>query len=398
MPGSAWEFASPRRIVFGPGRRREIGELTAEFGRRAFLLHGSRTLARQGRIDEIQSAIEAAGLEVRQLDGVHREPEPDDVDSAVAALRATGLREGDLVVAVGGGAAIDLGKAVAGLATQGEASVVEYLEGVGTGRQIEGPTLPYVAVPTTGGTGSEATKNAVISSYEPAFKKSLRSPALVPDLVVVDPELATSVPADVTTHSGLDAVTQLIESFISCRRRPLPSALAIDGLRRALASDERSPAALLRAVREPNDVDARGAMAHAALLSGMALANSGLGVAHGIAAALGVHARVPHGLACATLLPVALRVNRDAARVELAQLADALQLAPGAEVEERARAFEEHITMLCDELGVPKRLRDLGVTGDQLAAIAQSSLGNSLSGNPRPLAVEDIAAILEDIL
>ncbi len=196
-------------------------KLAASRGRwveRAFLVTGSRALERQGVIEEITSSLRQAGLAVVSLATVSREPEVTDVDRVVHDILGHGPRAGDLILAVGGGSAIDLGKAVAALATNRQGtSVADYLEGVGKGLKIETPPLPVLALPTTAGTGSEATKNAVISSTNPPYKKSLRSELMIPRAVLIDPELTVGLPPHVTAHTGIDAITQLIESYLSRR-------------------------------------------------------------------------------------------------------------------------------------------------------------------------------------
>ncbi|HUY31803.1 MAG TPA: iron-containing alcohol dehydrogenase [Pirellulales bacterium] len=389
----AYDFIAPRKIVFGWGRRREVGALAAALGHRAFLVEGSRTLAAKGTLAEIVDFLEQAGVQaVRGLASITREPEVADVDAAVAWLRHERAGPGDVIIAVGGGSAIDLAKAAAALATNLEGdSVKDYLEGVGRGLKIVAPPLPMVALPTTGGTGTEATKNAVISSFDPPYKKSLRSERMVPRVVLVDPELSVSVPPATTAWTGMDAITQLIESFICRHAQPIPQALAVDGLRRAVP-------AIVEAVRDGASRPARESMSHAALLSGMALANSGLGLAHGVAAALGVHARVAHGLACAVMLPVALRVNRRVRERELAELARAVWGGAWASDALAAGAFIDKIDELGDAVGVPRRLGELGVAGRQIPAIVAASRGNSMSGNPRDVSDEELTKLLEEML
>jgi alcohol dehydrogenase class IV len=315
------------------------------------------------------------------------------VDAAVTRARSLGIGAADLVIAVGGGSAIDLAKATAALATNtAGASVQDYLEGVGRGLKITQAPLPLIAVPTTAGTGSEATKNAVISSHDPPFKKSLRSDQMIPRAVIVDPELTVSLPPRVTAHTGMDAITQLIESYISRRARPLPQALALAGLPLALGAIEE-------AVEHGGSRPAREAMAQAALLSGMALANSGLGMAHGVAAALGVHTRTSHGLACAVMLPVALRVNRGQCEPALARLAKGAGLAPcGGSVGALADALVARIEQICRRLGIPERLSQLGVTRAQIPQLVRDSRGNSMDGNPRELNDDELTQILEECL
>ena len=365
MTDLRYDFFAPQQIVFGWGRRTEIGQLASRLGGRAFLVEGSRTLAAAGVMDEIAGSLRAAGVEPLSLAGISHEPDVADVDRASKKLRELGARRGDLLLAVGGGSAIDLAKAAGAMAMNRESETVkDYLEGVGRGLKLLEPPLPLAAMPTTGGTGTEATKNAVISSYDPPFKKSLRSQWMVPKLVLVDPELSVHVPPPTTAWTGMDAITQLVESYVCRFARPIPQALAIDGLRRALP-------ALSVAVKYGASRPARESMAHAALASGIALANSGLGLAHGVAAALGVTARVPHGLACAAMLPVALRVNRDVCESRLAELARATLEGSYVDDSAAADAFIERIDRLAAEVGVPGRLGDLGVKREQIPELVQ---------------------------
>jgi alcohol dehydrogenase class IV len=392
QPAIHYDFVVPTKIVFGWGRRCEVGSLLRAMGRRCFVLWGSRTLAASGVGAEILSGLEDAGLEVARLTTIDHEPEVEDVDATVHSLHDQRAGAHDVVLAIGGGSAMDLAKAAAALATnRGSATVKDYLEGVGRGLEIVHPPLPLLVMPTTAGTGSEATKNAVISSYNPPFKKSLRSELMLPRCVVVDPELTISMPPAVTAQSGMDAVTQLIESYISRRARPIPQALALQGLRMAVP-------ALVQALRQPHHRQAREAMSHAALLSGMALANSGLGLAHGVAAALGVHCRVPHGLACGVMLPWALRVNRVVCTTQYAELAGALGLPTEPSPAVAADSFVDLIQRLCREVGLPSHLADLGVRREQIPDLIRSSRGNSMDGNPRLVSDEELAALLEEAL
>src|SRR5579872_7253568 len=213
---SSCDFSAPSRIVFGWGRRNEAGGLARSLGRRAFVVCGSRTLEASGAVDEIVGSLRDAAVEVVRAATISHEPLVEDVDRCVAFLRDQHADAGDILLAIGGGSAIDLAKAAAALAVQDSAaSVREYLEGVGSGLKIVNLPLPVLAMPTTGGTGSEATKNAVISSDDPPFKKSLRSELMVPRAVLIDPELAVSMPPQITAWTGMDAITQLIESYIS---------------------------------------------------------------------------------------------------------------------------------------------------------------------------------------
>lgn len=391
-----WTILTPRKVVFGWGRRHEVADLARAMGRRAWIVCGSRTLVQQGVLAELQGRLESAGIRAPLLTTATREPEVADVDAAVADLHSAGLADGDFVIGMGGGAGLDLAKAVAARATnlRGE-SVRDYLEGVGSGLTIDVDPLPLLAIPTTAGTGTEATKNAVISSFDPPFKKSLRSERMVPDLVLVDPELTVSCPPEVTAPSGMDAITQLIESYLSCRATPFTRAIALDAVCEVLGQDG-GPPAIVTAVTSPGDQTARERMSFAALMSGMALANSGLGLAHGVAAALGVHCRVSHGLACAVLLPIALRANQHVCEQDLRTLGRRMSL--DADEHELSSAVIARIESINEQVGIPVRLGALGVGEDQIPAIVASSHGNSLSGNPRVIDDEELAGILRSNL
>jgi alcohol dehydrogenase class IV len=409
-----YDVSLPRKIVFGWGRRAEIGPLGRRLGSRALVICGSRTLRDDGTLDALLARLRDDGIAAEHLGTITREPEVEDVDRFVCALLERTVGDDSrrsppapvpagrtFLIGLGGGSAIDTAKGVAAMATNsGGRTVREFLEGVGSGLSLTEDPLPVLAIPTTAGTGTEATRNAVISSFSPPFKKSLRSERMIPELVLVDPELTVSCPPQVTAHSGMDAITQLIESFVSHRSTPFTRALCREGLVQAMRplprTDGRLEPAIVRVVEHPDDQECRSAMAHAALLSGVALANSGLGVAHGVAAALGVHCRVPHGLSCAVMLPVAMEVNRDTGRA----MAEVGRLLTGREELNDAEATSAgiaHVRDVSARIGIPKRLREIGVPAVQLPDIAAGSAGNSLSGNPRPLSTSDLEGILRDV-
>ncbi len=389
---NSYDFLAPSRIAYGWGRWREVGPLAAAVGSRAWIVSGSRSLESAGIVAELHDVLREHRVEPRSLAIAEGEPTVPVVDAAAARLRALGVQASDMIVAIGGGSAIDLGKALAALATNTQGgSVRDYLEGVGTGLSLVAAPLPVVAIPTTSGTGSEATKNAVISVENPGVKKSLRADGLMPRLVIVDPQLTCSLPPRVTAYTGMDAITQLIESYVSRRVKPIPQALALQGLRLALP-------AIVEAVERGESRPAREAMAHAALLSGMSLANSGLGLAHGVAAALGVHCGLSHGLACAVMLPVALQANRQVAESRLAQLARAAHVSDDADDARAADALLVEIDRLCRRLGIPKRFGDLGVRADQVPVLVRDSRGNSMDGNPRTIDDAELTRLIEERL
>jgi len=384
-----YQLDLPPRVLFGWGRSAELGRITAEFGVRAAVVAGSRSLGANGVIDRLTEALAQAGVDIVHRIQSVREPRVEDVDVAARAVRDAAA---DVVVAIGGGSAIDLGKAVAALATNRHGtSVADFLEGVGRGLQITEPPLPVIAVPTTAGTGSEATKNAVISSDDPPFKKSLRSPQMIPRAVIIDPELTVSAPPSVTAHSGMDAITQLIESYISCRATVVTRPVCLAGLQAAVP-------ALETAVVDGQSREAREAMAHAAFLSGLALANSGLGIAHGVAAALGIHCGLSHGLACAVMLPIALRANLTTSVADLAELSRQIFADDSGDALTAAMRFVDEITALNTCIGIPDKLSEIGVSAHMIPALVAGSHGNSRNGNPRAITDEELAESLEAAL
>jgi len=391
-PELAYDFVVPPAIHFGAGRIVELGRIAATLGDAAWIVASRRGLSACGGVERIVALLGEAGLEASLVAESAGEPTVEQVTAALAGLPPQHGRP--VVIALGGGAAIDLGKALAALATNAdaaatdpEAEVIDRLEGVGRGLPIVVPPLPVVAVPTTAGTGAEATRNAVVSCRRRRFKKSMRSPLMVPRAALVDPALTLSCDRAVTAASGLDCITQLIESYVCRFRRPLPRALVLEALPRAVA-------ALLRVLADPGDLEARAVMSHAALVSGMALGNSGLGMAHGVAAALGVECGTPHGVACALMLPVAMRVNRAACGADFAALERACDPASPAGSAAAADAFVERIEALCAAAGTPRRLTDVGLAPDRLEWLANNSGGASMRGNPVALDAAELQAIL----
>jgi len=411
---NAYDFVAPPLIRFGAGRIDEIGAAVGLLGRRAWIIGGGRSLATSGARGRIDASLTASGIDSRIIATSDGEPTVDQVAAALAEI-VSDDREGVVMVAVGGGATIDLTKAVAALATNMpaglvsgsdreaslDAFVVDHLEGVGRGLTIAQWPLPVVAVPTTAGTGAEATRNAVISCPRRRFKKSMRSPMMVPRVALVDPDLTASCDPTTIAASGLDCITQLIESFICRFQQPLPRCLVLESLPRALRALPR----LLQQKPEGEDPQRwrdgraadRAAMSHAALLSGMALTNSGLGLAHGVAAALGIGCGTPHGLACAVMLPTAMRVNRKAAEHDFAQLERAVDPASSTDQAASADAFVERIERLCRESGVPHRLSKLGMKADQVDWLAEHSGGASMRGNPVTLTPTELRGVLAAI-
>lgn len=381
-----FEFATAGRVVFGEGRAREAGALAGALGRRALVVHSGRGVA-----DPVIASLRASGLDVRE----HVARGEPTVAMAVAGADAARESRSTVVVAVGGGSVLDLGKAIAALATN-TAPVARYLEVVGEGKTLDAAPLPVVAVPTTAGTGSEVTRNAVLLVEEARVKVSLRSPRMLPAVALVDPELAYGLPAEVTASTGLDALTQCLEPFVSHAATPLTDGVAREGLVRAAG-------ALARAVRDGGDRDARRDMAVASLCGGLALANAKLGAVHGFAAPLGGMFPVPHGVACARLLAPVARANvralreREPSSPALARYDEAARLftrRPDARAEEGA----EWLAALVESLGVP-RLADFGVREEHVAELIAKARGaSSMQGNPIVITDEELAGALRSSL
>ncbi len=317
---------------------------------------------------------------------VHGEPTCESVDRHVRLARR--IRP-QLVVGIGGGSAIDTAKAIAALLTN-EGSVQEYLEGDGRVRRIECAPAQTVAVPTTAGTGAEMTRNAVLGCPDRRVKRSLRDDRLIPAMALIDPELTRSLPREATISGGLDALTQLVEVCISRWSRPDTTALALRALRFVRE-------ALPLCVERPDCCTARAAMSMAASVSGICLANSGLGMAHGIAAALGAAFELPHGLTCGVLLPHVLRFNREAAAEPLGRAMAAFLDEP----EPTPNSVDRGLAALDDlyrRLGVPSSFASLTADPETLERLAEASMGRSMSGNPAPVTRDDVRSLLAGLM
>jgi alcohol dehydrogenase class IV len=300
---SPFAFARVPEIHFGSGKLAVLPQLIQRYGRRALFVTGAHSFIGSERHVRLKEALARAGIDVLHAP-LSGEPSPEFVDAVVENFRGDRI---DCVVGLGGGSPIDAGKAISAMLPQ-EGSVAPFLECIDT-RKHDGRKRPYLAVPTSSGTGSEATRNAVLSHVgQEGYKSSLRHDNFVPDVALVDPELALTCPPDVTAACGLDALTQLLEAYVSSKASPMTDALALSGL-------EHVAAGFLPAYENgQQDLAARGHMAYAALLSGIVLANAGLGVVHGFAGPIGGFFPIPHGVVCGTLIGAATRINIEALR------------------------------------------------------------------------------------
>lgn len=294
-------FARIPEIHFGPGKLAQLPKLIRQRGSRVLLVTGSASFQRSTRFETLTHGLKQADIDYFHAT-VSGEPSPSFVDQTVDRYRDERL---DWVISIGGGSAVDAGKAISAMLLQDD-SVTAYLEGRET-KKHDGRKIPFIAVPTSSGTGAEATKNAVLSEIgDQGYKSSLRHDQFVPDIALIDPELMLSCPPLVTAACGLDALTQLIEAYVSTKVSPMTDALALSGL-------EHVSAGFIPAFeRGESDIDARSHMAYAALLSGITLANAGLGVVHGFAAPIGGYFHMPHGVVCGTLIGEATRITIEA--------------------------------------------------------------------------------------
>ncbi len=380
----SFEFATATRIVFGPGRLREIGPLAKDLGRRALIVTGRN----QGRAQALVAHLNTAGVDSR-LFSVVTEPEVRTVSEGVAKAKESGC---DLVISFGGGSAIDAGKAIAAM-LHNTGPLLDYLEVIGKGKALSAPPAPFIAIPTTAGTGSEVTRNAVLASPEHKVKVSLRSPLMLPRIALIDAELTYDLPAALTASTGLDALTQLIEPYVSCRANPMTDALCVEAIPRAARS-------LPKLFRDGSNPEARQDLCLASLFGGLALANAGLGAVHGFAGPIGGMFPAPHGAVCAALLPHVMEVNLRALRGREPQnpalaryetLGALLTGNPAANADDGVF----WVRRLVQELKIPPlRVYGLGAncSGEVVSNAARAS---SMKANPIVLTTEELGEVLE---
>jgi alcohol dehydrogenase class IV len=373
-----FEFATATRIVFGEGAAATLPDLARTFGKRPLVVTGSSA-------ERAATLVSSLSAETFAVPG---EPTVDLVREGARRMRDSAC---DLVISIGGGSAIDAGKAIAAIATNG-GEPLDFIEVVGRGRTMEAAPRPFIAVPTTAGTGSEVTRNAVLGSTEHGIKASLRSPLMLPRVALVDPELTYQLPPEVTASTGLDALTQLIEPYVSSRANPLVDPFCTDGIQRVAG-------ALRRAYHDGADRNARHEMSLASLFGGLALANAGLGVVHGFASPLGGRWDAPHGALCAALLPHGMAANIAALRAHapqhpaLERYAEIARLLTGKN-EANPEEGIQWVRALCTELNIPP-LRTWGITEADLPDVVEkATTASSMKANPLPLTGDELMVVL----
>jgi alcohol dehydrogenase class IV len=380
-----FEFATAARIIFGAGALKELPALAKRFGRRAFFVTGSNPERTAGAM----TALAETGIQCSVFRVPH-EPTIAKVREGAAAARSC-----NLVIGLGGGSVIDGAKAIAALASN-SGEPLDYLEVIGQGRQLENASVPWIAVPTTAGTGTEVTRNAVLDSPEHGVKASLRSPLLLASAALVDPALTLTVPPAITAACGLDTLTQLLEPYVSARANTFTDMFCVEGMKRVASS-------LRIAFRNGSDLAARESMSFASLLSGLALANAGLGVVHGFASPLGGMLDAPHGALCAAVLPAGVAINIRALRKRapqhkaLQRYRDASRMFtgnPGAEPDDLV-AWLKNLTA---ELQIPA-LRAYGLRTEQIPQLVEKAArASSMKANPIELNTDELTEVAERAL
>jgi alcohol dehydrogenase class IV len=373
--GSRSALRVPERIIYGTNTLNELAELAAGYGRRVALVFGSNALVKHGVYERVTKLFTDEGLESRDISGIGHDPDEDQIGDAARAVKEF---DTEVIVGIGGGSVIDAAKAASVLATSG-GDVRDYWEGR---YEFTEPSIPCIAVPTTSGTGSEITKNAVISDRDGAFKKSIRTELMIPNVALVDPALTLSAPPEVTTSTGLDALIQNLESYTSKNAGPITDTLARRGI-------ELAGRYLLRAVRNTDDIEAREGMSLASLYGGICLANAGLGLAHGLAHPLGIRYGIPHGKACALTMAKVIEYNHPARREKYEDVGMLLGGVPD--------CVEVFGTLLRD-LSISTRLKEYGVRKSDIPDIVRYSKGGSRGYNPVDHDDETVARLLRELV
>jgi alcohol dehydrogenase class IV len=379
-----FEFATSGQIIFGREAVKKVASLASAMGNMVFIVSGSSDRSSSLLMESLKSE----GLKV-VIYKVTGEPTIKSVMDGVNIARKSLC---NVVIGIGGGSVLDTGKVIAALLTN-KGDLIEYLEVIGQSRSLKEISFPFIAIPTTSGTGAEVTKNAVIRSLEHSIKVSIRNPWMIPRIAVVDPLLTRTMPPMITASTGLDALTQLIEAYVSRKSNPLTDPICCEGIKRVARS-------LKKAYEDGNDFQAREDMAVASLFSGLALANAGLGAVHGIAGPMGGMFEIPHGIACALLLPNVMEINIEVIRLRMPESStlrryyDIAKILTGkSNVKEEDGAY--WVKNLCGDFNIPK-LSNFGITDKALTDLPEKArIASSMKGNPVPLSDNEILKILD---
>lgn len=366
----------PARIIFGRGAIERLAEEILSLGKRALLVTGCSAMRKSGVLDRVGAIMKSAGVEFFLFDGVESDPSLETVNEGIEFIQRERC---DVVIGLGGGSAIDVAKAIASIVKQ-PGTVWEYHRG----KKIEKEGLPFIAVPTTAGTGAEITNNSVLMDREKLVKKSIRSPHMIAKVALVDPELTLSIPPRITAYTGMDAFVQALESYVTKTSNPITDTLALQAIEVIFHN-------LPEAVQEGGNIEVREKMALGSLLSAMAFSNSGLGAVHGLAHPIGAHFGVPHGLACAVLLPHVVGFNLKVRYEKFSQIAEKI----GVEKTENLPCI---MKKFLQQIGIPLDFRDYEITETDFSTIIAESRSSSMSKNPRQASDEDLREILRRVI
>lgn len=364
----------PETIIYGSNTVEELGTHTLKFGKRAVLIYGGKSLHKSGNYQRVLRSLKAENIYIHEISGIVHDPDELLVKEVSERVRELSPA---VIIGVGGGSVIDVAKAAAIISTNG-GTVKDYWGG----REFLKPSIPCIAVPTTSGTGSEVTNNAVITSTDKLFKKSIRSQFMVPRVALVDPTLTLSLPPAITADTGLDALIQNLEAYTSKNSGPITDLFARKGI-------ELAGMYLLKACQNPDDLEAREAMSLVSLYGGITLVNAGLGLAHGLSHPLGIRFGIPHGKACAIVMSKVIEFNYPSRKEKYEEIG---MLLGG--VKDAVRAFNE----LLNKLGISTKLSDYGVKSENIPFIVEHSKGGSRNYNPVDHTDETVAKLLEELL
>ena len=378
------EFYAPRKIIFGPGGLSQVGVEAKRLGSKALVVSGKSAMRNSGVLDRLTHLLKENNLEYVTYENIPSDPAVETIDTGTDFARK---EKCNLIIALGGGSVLDSGKAISAMVTN-KGSVADYQEIEGKGRKFQYKTLPFIAIPTTSGAGSEATKNAVITNPEFNLKKSIRDPMLIPEVALVDPELTLSLPPHITAISGGDALTQCIESYLGKKSQEITAALALH----AIGLIGKS---LVKAVNDGKNLEARKNMAMAALLSGLCLSNSGLGAVHALSHPLGVYYKIPHGLSCTVLLPYVMEYNLPVVTKKMVKIAESLgeNISSLSEIEAAQRAAEK-IKEILTAVRIKENLFGWKIKEEDFPQLIKGAKGGSLNNNPRDTSDEDLIELL----
>lgn len=376
-----FELRFPTEIIFGNDSIKKIGIKVREYGDKAFIVTGKSAMRKSGTIDNIVELLKSTGIEkIFIYDQAEHDPSVETVDRGVVMAKEG---EYNVIIGVGGGSAMDVAKTIASL-TKNEGSAADYQ----SGKEITNPGSPFIAVPTTAGTGAEITNNSVITNRDKKIKQSIRSPFMIAKVAIVDPMLTVSMSSRVTAASGMDALTQAIEVYVSLASNPFSDILALRSI--SLISKN-----LMKAFENGDDIEARENMSMGSLFGAMAFGNASLGAVHGLAHPIGALFDVPHGVICGLLLPYVMEYNLSAKLSRFAEIAEAMgQSVLGESDEVNANKAVNAVRNMLIKLQLPQKLSELGIGRDDLPLIASSAKGSSLNNNPRPTTPESLQEIL----